>query len=542
MIGVVFLAGFITSDQGFFPRQKLDSLKSAIKKTLFSADTKTITESWRIDTGLLNLQVVKVKAPFDDPGAGGALTSVANELVLMNRLGELFLIEDRIPTPLDISTPDNHLNDYLEFASSAKGQSFTHNPENVRFNDILYIPDVDNGILVVSYTNWHPANQCYDTTLARLNLPEGFSSLRDLKVREEDWKIVYSTQPCLPLNHSGRAIEGHVAGGRLANAGNQIVYLASGDYHLDGVYNSSAVAQVSDNDYGKVLKVDIELGQAEHVSVGMRNPQGITIDSAGRIWAVEHGPRGGDELNLIETGADFGWPAATLGTRYDRLPWPGAEHGRHSNFIEPVYAWIPSIGVSNLIEIRSFDPSWDGDLLVASMSKQSLFRLRIKNAYVQFAETIVIGERIRYVHQHTSGEIVLWTDSEHLLFLSKDEATPAAEYIDSEIKSMDLTPFHQARLTEAITYCMECHSFDQMGTGAAPTLAGILGRPVASTDYPYYSEALLSYSGKWTTSRLRDFLLEPSETVPGTTMPRPNISEDTVENILVLFEALSKAE
>ena len=73
--------------------------------------------------------------------------------------------------------------------------------------------------------------------------------------------------------------------------------------------------------------------------------QGITSDRAGNIWIVEHGQRGGDELNLIIAGKDYGWPATSLGTRFNRLPLPNTtEYGRHNAAFEPpVYAWLAEL-------------------------------------------------------------------------------------------------------------------------------------------------------------------------------------------------------
>src|SRR5690606_13474561 len=189
----------------------------------------------------------------------------------------------------------------------------------------------------------------YGTTVSRLALPAGSESMRDIEAAADDWQVVYRTLPCLPPKAIKRAVEGHMAGGRLTFEAPATVYLGSGDYHWDGLYGPEALAQRDDNDYGKVLAVDLYDGSAQRLSVGHRNLQGILVDPDGVLWTVEHGPRGGDELNRIEAGNDYGWPRASYGTRYNGLPWPGTQpHGNHDGFVEPVYAWVPSIGISNL--------------------------------------------------------------------------------------------------------------------------------------------------------------------------------------------------
>ena len=86
----------------------------------------------------------------------------------------------------------------------------------------------------------------------------------------------------------------------------------------------------------------------------------------------------------------------------------------------PVFAWLPSIGSSNLIEVTGFDSRWDGDLLVASLKATSLFRLRLEGTRVLYSEPIWIGQRIRDIAELRNGSIVLWTDDAQLLFISVD--------------------------------------------------------------------------------------------------------------------------
>ena len=129
------------------------------------------------------------------------------------------------------------------------------------------------------------------------------------------WKILFESNPCLPLKETYRALEGHMAGGRIAFDGQETLYLASGDYHWDGMYAPAALAQDEAADYGKVIAINVFSGNAEQVSRGHRNTQGIAIDNSGSIWVTEQGVRGGDELNLIKKGENYGWPDASLGTK-----------------------------------------------------------------------------------------------------------------------------------------------------------------------------------------------------------------------------------
>src|SRR5262249_9730824 len=156
------------------------------------------------------------------------------------------------------------------------------------------------------------------------------------------------------------------------------------------------------------------------VSMGHRNPQGLVVSKTGELFSTEHGPSGGDELNLISEGANYGWPNVTLGTEYNAYNWKEGLQGRHTGYQLPIFGWVPSIAVSNLIQVDKFNDRWDGDLLVASLKSLSIFRLRLDGTKVIYSEPIWLGQRIRDVTQISTGTIVLWTDDAQLLFISVD--------------------------------------------------------------------------------------------------------------------------
>ena len=175
----------------------------------------------------------------------------------------------------------------------------------------------------------------------------------------------------------------------------------------------------------------------------------MTVTSSGALFSTEHGPKGGDELNLITEGSNYGWPNVSLGTGYKGYDLENhAPVGEHTSYQTPVFAWVPSIGPSNLIEVRGFDRRWDGDLLVASLKANSLFRLRLEGTRVLYAENIWVGQRIRDMLQLKNGTIVLWTDDTQLLFVSVDREQLAGNLRLS------------MRVSESLHYaCMYCHHF-----------------------------------------------------------------------------------
>lgn len=123
-------------------------------------------------------------------------------------------------------------------------------------------------------------------------------------------------------------------------------------------------------------------------SLGHRNPQGMAIEpSSGRIWATEHGPRGGDELNILEQGGDYGWPIASHGINYDGTVL--TPHTHAEGVRQPIHYWRPSIGVSGLAFYRGAEfPLWDGKLLVTGLAPRELRLLTLDGDRVQHEETV----------------------------------------------------------------------------------------------------------------------------------------------------------
>jgi glucose/arabinose dehydrogenase len=142
-------------------------------------------------------------------------------------------------------------------------------------------------------------------------------------------------------------------------------------------------------------------------SFGHRNPQGLAIDLKGRLWDTEHGPRGGDEVNLIKKGSNYGWPVVAFSINYNdspfRTPWPKADED-----IElPAFRWLPSIGASGL-DIYAGDafPKWKGDLLAGGLSGANLTRIRFADSGETSSEELLFGlGRVRDVSVGPNGYV-----------------------------------------------------------------------------------------------------------------------------------------
>jgi aldose sugar dehydrogenase len=184
-------------------------------------------------------------------------------------------------------------------------------------------------------------------------------------------------------------------------------------------------AQHLDSHMGKILRVTPEGKPApgnpfagrsdarpEIWTLGHRNVQAATLDPQGRLWIVDHGPRGGDELNLIEKGKNYGWPLVTYGEEYSGKPIPNSVTAREG-FEQPVYYWDPVIAPSGA-EFYTGDafPAWRGSLFVGSLAPKRLVRLELKGDRVTGEEHLLTDrdQRIRDVRQGPDGALYIVID------------------------------------------------------------------------------------------------------------------------------------
>jgi cytochrome c2 len=294
--------------------------------------------------------------------------------------------------------------------------------------------------------------------------------------------------------------------------------LSVADYGLGKV--KPALAQLPAGDYGKVIRIAPD-GARTLLTMGHRNPSGLAADADGNVWSVEHGPKGGDEVNLLQPGANYGWPLNTYGTDYGAFSWPIAMPADSSTrFTSPAFVLVPSVGISSLIVIRGTEfRSWAGDLLAGSLRGNKLIRFKREGRRLVYAEPIEINRRIRDLVETYDGHIVLYTDRQDLVLLSVEPDVPDLSVVFGQ--------------------CWQCHTLPNEEPPAHPNLVGIVGREVASDSAYSYSEALQSVGGIWTEERLDAFLASPSRFAPGTTMSFAGIA-DGVERRAVI--ALLKRE
>jgi glucose/arabinose dehydrogenase len=144
-------------------------------------------------------------------------------------------------------------------------------------------------------------------------------------------------------------------------------------------------------------------------SLGHRNPLGLAFDSAGRLWNVEMGPQGGDELNLVERGANYGYPIVSNGDHYDGRPIP--DHPTRPEFKAPAVFWNPVISPSSLMFYSGSEfPQWRGDAFIGGLSSQSIVHIDFEGTNAREAERFAMGMRVRAVEQGPDGAIWILED------------------------------------------------------------------------------------------------------------------------------------
>lgn len=197
--------------------------------------------------------------------------------------------------------------------------------------------------------------------------------------------------------------------------GSRIVIDGAQAWVTTGEHSSRAergFAQDMDKTYGKVMRVPLDGGAPEIWSLGHRNMQGAALSPDGTLWGLEHGPKGGDELNLIRKGGNYGWPVVSYGETYGGAPI-GSAAPRAQGMEEPVYYWDPVIAPGNMLFYQGdMFPEWRGDILAASLNPGGMVRLDMDGTRVAGEERFRMGQgRIRDLAVLADGSVLALMDA-----------------------------------------------------------------------------------------------------------------------------------
>ena len=245
------------------------------------------------------------------------------------------------------------------------------------------------------------------------------------KFKFKDVKIIYSTKDCLDKDITPLlGFAGGSSGGRIFKYDEENVLLTIGDFSSDGV-NGPILSQDMSSHFGKIIKINVFNFENKIFSLGHRNPQGLFVDKNKNIFSTEHGPKGGDELNLIKENMNYGWPLASYGVNYlnhpkyeqtyqDQYLWPLDKDNMNNEFYEkPLFVWGPKYAVSNLLVYsgKKFK-KWENKIIISTLySKQiTLLGYNFNEKKIFSIENIKIGKRIRDIIEGPNGDIYIMTE------------------------------------------------------------------------------------------------------------------------------------
>lgn len=326
------------------------------------------------------------------------------DLLVTERPGRLRIIRDGVLLP----EPVGGLPDILALGRGARA---LNGLEQAGLRDVVLHPDfASNRLLYLSYVK------------------PGADSIGTLAVAHGrfDGDRLSDVEELFHADAHGNGTErASMWGGRLAFDGRGYLYVTLGDRQWPPAGDLAAhPAQDLSNHNGTTVRlhedgrvpadnpfVDRTGARPEIWTYGHRNAQGLAVHpTTGDVWLNEHGPQGGDELNLLRSGGNYGWPVAGYGVNYGGA---AIHAGTHLPEMElPARVWVPSIGVSGMLFYTGDAfPEWRGDVLVGGLSGQRLVRLRLEGTRVVREETILqdVG-RIRDVQQGPDGLIYLAID------------------------------------------------------------------------------------------------------------------------------------
>lgn len=327
------------------------------------------------------------------------------DLLVTERPGRLRIIRN------DVLLPDS-VEGLPPIAAIGRGARAMNGLEQAGLRDVRLHPDFEqNRLLYLSYVK--PG-------------PDSLGSLAVARGRYENGRL-HGVEEIFHARAEGNGTErSSMWGGRLALDGDGYIYITLGDRQWPSTGDLRAHpaqdlsnhngATVRLHDDGRVPADNPLVGRDDALpeiwTWGHRNAQGLAVHpETGDVWSNEHGPRGGDEVNLLRAGSNYGWPVVGYGVNY--RTGTAIHHGTHQDGMdEPAHIWVPSIGVSGMVFYTGDAfPEWKGDMLVGGMSGERLVRLRLNGREIVREEVLLqdMG-RIREVQQGPDGSIYLAID------------------------------------------------------------------------------------------------------------------------------------
>jgi len=381
-----YLSGGIHRNPIFLLRRRTVILLLAIQFT----GCKTNSQPSEIKSNNASIAFVEVVSGLENPWGMAFLPN--GDILITEKKGEIRIVRANklLPDPVE-GLPEIHV----------RGQG--------GLMDIQLHPKFQqNRWLYLSYGSSEGKGSGGNTTIARFTYDNGKLS---------NQKVLYKASP--------NSTHGNHWGSRIAFDSQGYLYFTIGDRG-----NRDQNPQDISRDGGKVYRIkddgtipednpffDRSGARKAIYSYGHRNPQGLVIDASDRIWEHEHGPKGGDEVNLIEPGKNYGWPILSYGVNYSGTEF--AEDTARVGMQSPVIYWVPSIAPCGMTVVRGEKyTGWEGDLIIGSLKFSYLVHARVQGNRIVSQEKIAEGiGRVRSVAQGPDGFLYVGVEGKGLFRL-----------------------------------------------------------------------------------------------------------------------------
>ena len=291
----------------------------------------------------------------------------------------------------------NNLNNYIGLNQFYKGNWFS-------FKDLL----IHNNTIFVSFTEEIEKN-CWNTSVV----------YGELNYEAIQFDKLFTDNNCINSHDNvDKEFNAHQSGGRMIGFDNYHILLSTGDYR------SRFLSQNQNSNNGKIIKINLNDKSTKIFSMGHRNPQGLYLDKKNKfILETEHGPKGGDEINLVELNSEnipnFGWPIASAGEHYkdpngDKYKkYPLYKSHSEYGFIEPLKSFVPSIGISEIVKIS------EKEYAVGSLKERAIYFFELDSEkQITNLKKVKIFERIRDLKFYNNKLYLLLEDTASIGIIS----------------------------------------------------------------------------------------------------------------------------
>ncbi len=357
-----------------FLKRKLDPKVFAVLQVFgdIERSSKKLNNDYNVKfipyTQFLNVDLKKIS--LNDYFSNNDVAGYANHLKIKVR--QVFYIDKYLNEVLFLTSNGKlFFNDYQKIISDGKLKTIKTNLQITTALDLL-----------INKKKIYISGVTVEGECAYLNVFEADI----IEIKNLDFKNIFKSTECVTMIQSGR----------MAKLGENSILLATAADVLIKKNEMDEKPQSADSIYGKILRLNLTNNEFEIFSKGHRNILGLYSDG-NVILSTENGPRGGDEINKIINGENYGWPEVSYGQKYKGDEYYPSSHSE-LGFKEPIYAFVPSVGISQIAKVEdNFSIKWKDNFLIASLNGNHIYRVKFDQNYekILFKENIFIGERMR---------------------------------------------------------------------------------------------------------------------------------------------------